>query len=88
MWTLTVSHKQRRLDNLKVNELIHNRIPQGGCMSKQISRYTDMGFWLMKDQHLVGCTTDAGIVNGQLYKVVATEPAICLLYTSPSPRDS
>ena len=28
----------------------------------------------MKDQHLVGCTTDAGIVNGQLYQVVDTEP--------------
>ena len=29
----------------------------------------------MKNQHLVGCTTDSGIVNCQLYKVLETEPA-------------
>ena len=73
MWTLTVSHKQRRLINLKVNELIYKRNPQGIKIEadQQVDR---QGFWLMKDQHLVGCTTDAGIVNGQLYRVVETEP--------------
>ena len=53
VWTLTVSHKQRRLINLKVNELIYKRNPQGFKIEadQQVDR---QAFWLMKGQHVAG----------------------------------
>ena len=74
MWTLTVSHKQRRLINLKVNELIHKRDPQGVWIDvdQHVERQAS---WLMKNKHVVGCVTNGNLVNGQLHKVLETEPA-------------
>ena len=76
MWTLSVSHKQRRLIKLKVNELIYMHDPQGVWIDAvyQVDR---QGLWLTKSQHLVGCTTTSGnVVHGQLYNVLGIEPAM------------
>ena len=68
MWTLTVSHRQRKIINEKHNELIYKRRNEGIWVepTEQIDR---IGFWLIPGCHVIGCQTDNGIVNGQLYVV-------------------
>ena len=68
VWTLTVSHRERKLINKAHNEIIYKRRNEGIWVppTEQTDR---QGFWLIPGCHVIGCQTDNGIVNGQLYVV-------------------
>ena len=68
VWTLTVSHRERTIINKAHNEIIYKRCNRGAWIppTEQIDR---QGFWLIPGCHVIGCNTDNGIVNGQLYLV-------------------
>ena len=67
-WTLTVSHRERKIINEKHNEIIYKRRNEGIWVPR--TEQTDrVGFWLIPGCHVIGCVTEKDIVNGQLYVV-------------------
>ena len=84
MWTLTVSHKKRKLINAKLNQQIYDGTGTWVDADKQTDK---QGFWLIPGQHVIGRNTDQHIVNGQNYTVLDApqlqtldgEPAVTLI---------
>ena len=68
-WSLTVSNAERRKINKHINDQLHNS--KGGIWVEAAHQLDRQGFWLFPSLHVVGCATDAGIYNGQLYTVMA-----------------
>ena len=75
-FSLTVSNKQRRAINLEINAEMHKT--KGGTWVPAAHQLDCQGFWLFEGLNVVGCTTDNGIFNGQLYTVVSTIDKIIL----------
>ena len=67
-WSLTVSNQERRRINKEVNDYLHTS--QGGTWVDAAHQLDCQGFWLFTGLHVVGCSTDGGIYNGQLYTVL------------------
>ena len=76
-WSLTVSNAQRRALNKAINDDLYNK--HGGVYVEAAHQLDNQGFWLIPGCHVVGCATDYGIYNGQLYTILDTRPnAVCL----------
>ena len=76
-WSLTVSSAQRRALNKAINDDLYNK--HGGVYVEAAHQLDNQGFWLIPGCHVVGCATDYGIYNGQLYTILDTRPnAVCL----------
>ena len=67
-WSLTVSNNQRRQLNKHTNDELHKT--RGGRYIDAAHQLDCQGFWCFEGLHLVGCATDSGIYNGQLYTVL------------------
>ena len=66
------SHRQQRRKaqhKQKLNNELHNT--KGGIWIEAAHQLDRQGFWLFPSLHLVGCATDAGVYNGQLYTAMA-----------------
>ena len=75
-WSLTVSNSQRR----KLNKQINDEMYSGGGLRIDAAHQVDgQGCWLFDGMHVVGCATEQGIFNGQLYTVVGLLPGIVKL---------
>ena len=70
-WNLTVSNHQRRQLNKQINNELHKQ--KGGIWIDAAHQLGYQGFWLFPGLHFVGCSTDNGIYNGQLYTVLNSE---------------
>ena len=75
---LTVSNNQRRKLNQEINEELHNT--HGGIWIDSELQQDNQGFWCFVGMPLVGCATDGGCFNGQLYTVLATNPLRLQIY--------
>ena len=67
-WSLTVSNQERRRINKQINEYLHKT--EGGTWVDAAHQLDCQGFWQFAGLHVVGCSTDNGIYNGQLYTVL------------------
>ena len=67
-WSLTVSNAERRRITKQINDRLH--ATKGGIYIEAAHQLDRQGFWLFTGLHVVGCATDAGIYNGQLYTVM------------------
>ena len=70
-WNLTVSNHQRCQINKRINNELHKG--SGGIWVDASHQMDCQGFWLFPGLHIVGCSTDNGIFNGQLYTVLDIE---------------
>ena len=70
-WNLTVSNHQRCQINKRINNELHKE--KGGVWVDASHQMECQGFWLFPGLHIVGCSTDNGIFNGQLYTVLGIE---------------
>ena len=77
---LTVSNNQRRKLNQAINEELHET--HGGIYIDSELQQDNQPFWCFSGMHLVGCATDGGIYNGQLYTVLDTNPLKLQIYNS------
>ena len=76
LWNLTVSNRHRKRLNSKLNARA-SRGQQRVWVDKA-EQVDDQGFWLFPGLHLVGCATERGIFNGQLYTVASVAEAVAL----------
>ena len=63
-----MSHKQCRTINYAHNDILYKR-HKAGIWVEPTEQIDKQGFWLIPGCHVIGCQTDNGIVNGQLYVV-------------------
>ena len=75
-WSLTVSNQERRRINKEINEEMHKT--RGGVFVDAAHQLDCQGFWLFPGLHVVGCSTDNGLFNGQLYTVLEVAPKVKL----------
>ena len=68
-WSLTMSNNQRKRLNKETNDQLHEL--HGGIWIDAAHQLDGQGFWLFPEIRLVGCATDKGIYNGQLYTVIS-----------------
>ena len=71
-WHLTVSNNHRRSLNKQINDELHNT--EGGVWIDAAHQVDGQGFWCSENLRVVGCATDHGVYNGQLYTVVRVSP--------------
>ena len=76
-WSLTVSNTERRQLNKKINDEMYSG--DGGLRIDAAHQVDGQGCWLFDGMHVVGCATEQGIFNGQLYTVVGFNPGIVKL---------
>ena len=70
-WNLTVNNHQRCQINKRINNEMYKE--RGGVWVDASHQMDCQGFWLFPGIHIVGCSTDNGIFNGQLYTVLGIE---------------
>jgi len=83
LWNLVVSNRRRKRLNAQLNAAAFREASLreqggGGLWVDKAEQVDGQGFWLFPGLHLIGCATERGIFNGQLYTVVSVAEAVVL----------
>ena len=87
LWNLVVSNRHRKGLNAQLNAAAYSGRADGIWVD-EADQVDGQGFWLFPGLHLIGCATERGLFNGQLYAVARLDETSVALRVLDSEQEA